>query len=289
MEELGHNQDDVTDAIDTAINQIEGKSGNSDVLTFDEFSDWYEQSLFWEKEKQEAEIAQEAQESIFEGLVNGFKDLVDPEVALSSKAMFLYCAPLTLLFCLVPDCRPPGREDWAPATLIGSIFMIGLFAVIMVELAEIFGATLGIPEVVMGLTILAAGTSVPDLLSSVIVARQGLGDMAVSSSIGSNIFDVAVGLPLPWLCFNIVALIKDCECLVIVKGKPAALMQSLLILLCMVAAIIGMIHLADWKMTHKLGYAMFFLYFIYLGVALGLTTPRDEYKTHDCSLFDLGY
>lgn len=50
----------------------------------------------------------------------------------------------------------------------------------------------------MGLTFLAAGTSVPDLLTSVIVARQGQGDMAVSSSIGSNIFDVLVGLPFPW-------------------------------------------------------------------------------------------
>ncbi len=49
----------------------------------------------------------------------------------------------------------------------------------------------------MGLTILAAGTSVPDLLTSVIVAKQGFGDMAVSSSIGSNIFDVLVGLPVP--------------------------------------------------------------------------------------------
>jgi len=55
----------------------------------------------------------------------------------------------------------------------------------------------------MGLTFLAAGTSIPDLLSSVIVARQGAGDMAVSSSIGSNIFDVLVGLPLPWLCATI--------------------------------------------------------------------------------------
>jgi Ca2+/Na+ antiporter len=44
---------------------------------------------------------------------------------------------------------------------------------------------------VLGLTLLAAGTSVPDLLSSVIVAKRGEGDMAVSSSIGSNIFDVS--------------------------------------------------------------------------------------------------
>ena len=39
----------------------------------------------------------------------------------------------------------------------------------------------------------------PDLMSSVLVARQGLGDMAVSSSVGSNIFDVTFGLPLPWV------------------------------------------------------------------------------------------
>ena len=46
---------------------------------------------------------------------------------------------------------------------------------------------------IIGLTVLAAGTSVPDLLTSVIVARKGFGDMAISSSIGSNIFDITVG------------------------------------------------------------------------------------------------
>ena len=46
---------------------------------------------------------------------------------------------------------------------------------------------------IMGLTFLAAGTSIPDLITSVIVARKGLGDMALSSSIGSNMFDVTVG------------------------------------------------------------------------------------------------
>lgn len=53
--------------------------------------------------------------------------------------------------------------------------------------------TIGITEEIMGLTILAAGTSIPDLITSVIVARKGLGDMAVSSSVGSNIFDITVG------------------------------------------------------------------------------------------------
>ncbi|MEQ2211251.1 hypothetical protein XENOCAPTIV_016875, partial [Xenoophorus captivus] len=62
----------------------------------------------------------------------------------------------------------------------------------------VIGFTLGIPDVIMGITFLAAGTSVPDCMASVIVARQGLGDMAISNSIGSNVFDILVGLGLPW-------------------------------------------------------------------------------------------
>jgi Ca2+/Na+ antiporter len=73
----------------------------------------------------------------------------------------------------------------------------------MVWWAEVIGNTVGIPSVVMGLTVLAAGTSVPDLLTSVIVARRGNGDMALSSSIGSNLFDILVGLPLPWFLYTV--------------------------------------------------------------------------------------
>jgi len=65
----------------------------------------------------------------------------------------------------------------------------GCFMVIFLQVGE----TIGITEEIMGLTILAAGTSIPDLITSVIVARKGLGDMAVSSSVGSNIFDITVG------------------------------------------------------------------------------------------------
>ena len=54
----------------------------------------------------------------------------------------------------------------------------------MVWMAEVIGSLMGLSTAIMGLTFLAAGTSVPDLITSVIVARKGFGDMAVSSSIG---------------------------------------------------------------------------------------------------------
>ena len=78
-------------------------------------------------------------------------------------------------------------------TFIGSILWIAVFSYLMVWWATVTGDTVGIPPEVMGLTFLAAGTSIPDLITSVIVARKGFGDMAVSSSVGSNIFDVTVG------------------------------------------------------------------------------------------------
>ena len=71
----------------------------------------------------------------------------------------------------------------------------------LIDWAEIIGHTIGIPSYVMGVTLLASGTSVPELITSVIVARLGEGDMALSSSIGSNVFDIHVGLALPWVLY----------------------------------------------------------------------------------------
>jgi Ca2+/Na+ antiporter len=51
----------------------------------------------------------------------------------------------------------------------------------------------------MGLVFVAIGTSVPDAISSILVARDGYGDMAVSNAIGSNVFDIDLGLGLPFL------------------------------------------------------------------------------------------
>jgi len=223
-------------------------------VTIEMFTKWYEDSLFWTQQKQAAEQAADACKSMWEGVLEGCGDLAKPseENPLRAKVAFVLTLPLTLAFCLIPDCRPPGKEHLCYFTFLGSIVFVGLLAIVMVELATIFGDTLGIPTVVMGLTILAAGTSVPDLLSSVIVAKQGEGDMAVSSSIGSNIFDVAVGLPVPWLVFSIVASFNDCNCGVIVGADN--LFELLLVLLGMVAAIILTIKSFNWEMTKSLGY-----------------------------------
>ena len=102
------------------------------------------------------------------------------------------------------------------------------------------------------------GTSVPDLLTSVIVARQGHGDMAVSSSIGSNIFDITVGLPVPWMLSTIT------------RWKPQlvsaeSLLMSVFTLMIMLLGVIGVIAASGWQMTKKLGFTMFFMYGVFVG------------------------
>mmetsp|Transcript_73834 Transcript_73834/g.139509 ORF Transcript_73834/g.139509 Transcript_73834/m.139509 type:complete len:307 (+) Transcript_73834:1890-2810(+) len=251
-------------------------------VTIEMFTKWYEDSLFWTQQKQAAEQAADACKSMWEGVLEGCGDLAKPseENPLRAKVAFVLTLPLTLAFCLIPDCRPPGKEHLCYFTFLGSIVFVGLLAIVMVELATIFGDTLGIPTVVMGLTILAAGTSVPDLLSSVIVARQGQGDMAVSSSIGSNIFDVCVGLPIPWLIFNIALQASDCKQPVLVAAGESMFI-SLIVLLGMVGLIVVAIAYSGWKMTQTLGGGMFLMYFCYVAMAL-LTTPAADFVSPKC-------
>merc|ERR1719210_1628108 len=116
--------------------------------------------------------------------------------------------------------------------------------------------TIGIPPPVAAVTILAAGTSVPDLISSYIVARQGQGDMAVSSSIGSNIFDVTVGLPIPWMLFSFIHKMDN------VKVGTKSLGISVMVLICMLVSVLITVMAMKWRMTRGLGGIMFILYFI---------------------------
>ncbi|XP_050007728.1 sodium/potassium/calcium exchanger 1 isoform X4 [Alexandromys fortis] len=126
------------------------------------------------------------------------------------------------------------------------------------------GETIGISEEIMGLTILAAGTSIPDLITSVIVARKGLGDMAVSSSVGSNIFDITVGLPVPWLLFSLINTLQP------VPVSSNGLFCAIVLLFLMLLFVIFSIASCKWRMNKILGFTMFLLYFVFLIISVML-------------------
>ena len=83
-------------------------------------------------------------------------------------------------------------------TFLVSIALIVILSYVLIQSTVVFAAGLGISPVIVALTLLAAGTSAPDLIASMDVARDGRGGMAVANAIGSDIFDVFIGLGLPW-------------------------------------------------------------------------------------------
>lgn len=233
-------------------NQDEGQDAGR--ITFAQFTEWFEKSEYWKKKKDIAEEVVGDAEGIW-------GDVLDfPKENWKDNVFYLFMAPINWPLALtvgIKDVRVPGNESWCYFEFIASIAWIAIYAYIMVDWVTKFGLIIRVPAVVMGLTLLAAGTSVPDLLSSVVVAKTGHGDMAVSSSIGSNIFDITVGLPVPWILFNLWF-----SCPVIVGADN--LVISVIILIGMVFSVIFIIAISDWKMSPLLGYAMMGLYVVFL-------------------------
>ncbi|XP_033029663.1 sodium/potassium/calcium exchanger 2-like [Lacerta agilis] len=181
------------------------------------------------------------------------------------RKQITYLAILPIVFPLwatLPDVRNPKSKKFFPLTFFGSISWIAVFSYLMVWWAHQVGETIGISEEIMGLTILAAGTSIPDLITSVIVARKGLGDMAVSSSVGSNIFDITVGLPLPWLLYAVI------NNFVPVAVSSNGLFCAIVLLFIMLLFVILSIAACKWRMNKILGFTMFGLYFVFLIVSV---------------------
>ncbi|KAM4734910.1 sodium/potassium/calcium exchanger 1-like isoform 1-T1 [Anableps anableps] len=181
------------------------------------------------------------------------------------QVTYLFLLPIVFpLWLTVPDVRNQKSRKFFVLTFLGSIMWIAIFSYLMVWWAHQVGETIGISEEIMGLTILAAGTSIPDLITSVIVARKGLGDMAVSSSVGSNIFDITMGLPIPWLLYSFI------NGLAPVAVSSNGLFCAIVLLFLMLLFVIISIAACKWKMNKVLGFTMFLLYFIFLVLSVML-------------------
>lgn len=178
----------------------------------------------------------------------------------SARLKWLVSWPLgVLLYFTVPNCILPRWHRWFMITFIASTLWIAIFSYLMVWMVTIISYTLDIPDYIMGITFLAAGTSVPDCMASLIVARQGMGDMAVSNSIGSNIFDILLGLGFPWALRTLVV---DHGSAVFINNK--GLVYSVVLLLASVFLTVLSVHLNGWKLDRRLGLGLMLLYSIFL-------------------------
>ena len=75
-------------------------------------------------------------------------------------------------------------------------------AYLMVAWLETSACVLGVPTISLSLLLAASGTSLPNCLVAMYVAKKGRGTTAVSTVFGSNIFDILIALALPWAIYS---------------------------------------------------------------------------------------
>lgn len=85
-----------------------------------------------------------------------------------------------------------GRE-WGRLVVSLVVIVAGVEALIQAALG--LGAFFGTPDFLWGLTVVAAGTSLPDTFVSVKAAREGEGVVSLANVLGSNIFDLLIAVP----------------------------------------------------------------------------------------------
>ncbi|CAJ1056623.1 sodium/potassium/calcium exchanger 1-like [Xyrichtys novacula] len=177
------------------------------------------------------------------------------------QATYLFLLPVILsLWLTLPDVHKQKSRKFFVVTFLGSILWIAVFSYFMVWWAHQVGTTIGFSDWTM--IVVAAETSISDLIASVIVARKGRGDMAVSSSMGRNIFNITVCLPVPWLLNS--AFHSFSPVPVSTEGFVCVVTLLLLPLFYIVITIAS----CRWKMNKALGLTMLLFYLFFQAIRM---------------------
>jgi len=180
-------------------------------------------------------------------------------LSFSERVLEVVAMPLSFAMKFtIPDCRVEDRRGVYPFTFTMSIVWIGFLSFMMVDFADRAGCVMGVPDFLMGLVVLSVGTSVPDALSSILVARNGQGNMAVCNVLGSNVFNILLGLGLPWMLANVM------------YNQPyytgdTSIVEPALILFGYLFALILILIIYKWQLSGRLGVLLLILQGVYWG------------------------
>lgn len=149
-----------------------------------------------------------------------------------------------------------------------AVLYISVLSWVMVDLAVFISRGLGISEALIALIVLAAGTSIPDLISSVIAAKKGYGNMAVSNAIGSNTFDILIGLGAPWMVY---ILIKDHS----IEVGNENILSSIILLFGTVILLALILIGKKFSITRNEGFLLIGVYLLYVAFSIVLIFRPD--------------
>lgn len=114
------------------------------------------------------------------------------------------------LFSIIRNKEDKNNDTDKPKfSILKSIIyvIIGLIGVIIgsnfvVDSVTFIAQVLGISERLISLTVIAIGTSLPELVTSVVAAKKGEHDLLIGNIVGSNIFNIGIVLGLPVAIFG---------------------------------------------------------------------------------------
>jgi len=171
------------------------------------------------------------------------------------KDMKLYEKIMRPIDFILKRLFPPAKYNFAIFFI--SISIIAGISWLLVESAVNIAHILNISEAVIAVTVLAVGTSIPDLLSSLTVSKQGRGGMAISNAVGSNIFDILIGLGIPFLIMILTAKGE-------VKIDVGNIEISVYFLLASIGIVFMLFLINKWKVGKIFGTSLILLYIAYV-------------------------
>lgn len=148
------------------------------------------------------------------------------------------------------------QENENPMSLSKALLftVLGIVAIVLgsnfvVDSASFIAKALGVSERMIGLTIIALGTSLPELVTSITATRKGEYDIAIGNVVGSNIFNIGMVIGLPVMIF----------------GGIGTITFNYIDLIVMIisAVLLFMFSYNDYKITKKEGIAFLLLFVVY--------------------------
>jgi len=138
--------------------------------------------------------------------------LVDSQQTCFTKIFAVVALPVelalagTLFMVDVKDLKKEGR--WL-GCFAGAMAWLGVFSYLMVTAAGAINYYFGVPESVLGITLCALGTSFPNAVASILMAKQGKTPLAISNALGSNVQNIFLALALPWVLVTFFPILDD--------------------------------------------------------------------------------
>ncbi|KRF80531.1 sodium/potassium/calcium exchanger 4 [Drosophila virilis] len=192
------------------------------------------------------------------------------------KCWWVFTFPIKLVLRMVIP-HPMRHRRLYPLSFIMCIICIGLNAYLIVWMLTAFGVAIRVPTIVMGLTFLAAGSTMPEAVSSLISLRNGENGIGVSNSLGANSLAILLSLGVPWFVKNCINYGTGEKQQVGTQGIE----YNILILIFCTIALFVVLSCSGYRLTKRVGIALFSVYTVF--IVLQILIEMNVFFPMDCS------